>query len=448
MLSFIAWKLILLCIALTSPGPGYDTSTVLLHPYLHLAHPGSGSEWEPASRLKSLVRWDAIYFTQLARHGYIWEQEWAFGWGFTNLVAVTSRALGSNGHLWPPGPEALAAIILAHVFHLLSVLMLYELTLTVCLNSTTRISSFCVLAASLHIISPAGMFLSAPYAESSFSFLNFTGCYLYAKAMLKHAEGQKNQRDCLVLLSGVLFGIATTFRGNGLLSGLLLVWDALACGTRILRSTDIASNIRHLLTVSISGLLMACIAIVPQYLAYDEYCVRASAYSDKRPWCSYWPPSIYTWVQRQYWGSGFLSYWTTSNLPLFILATPMLFILFRSGISALQGCSSSEISGDKRNRENIEVSSPLRINQAIARRFATPQIVLAALTLTSYHVQIITRLSSGYPVWYWWLASLILEDRKTSLMGRKWSTAFVISRWMVIYAIVQGGLFASFLPPA
>lgn len=91
MLSFIAWKLILLCIALTSPGPGYDTSTVLLHPYLHLAHPGSGSEWEPASRLKSLVRWDAIYFTQLARHGYIWEQEWAFGWGFTNLVAVTSR---------------------------------------------------------------------------------------------------------------------------------------------------------------------------------------------------------------------------------------------------------------------------------------------------------------------------------------------------------------------
>lgn len=90
-LSFIAWKLILLCIALTSPGPGYDTSTVLLHLDLNLAQAKPGSGWELASPLKSLVRWDAIYFTQLAKHGYLWEQEWAFGWGFANLIAATSR---------------------------------------------------------------------------------------------------------------------------------------------------------------------------------------------------------------------------------------------------------------------------------------------------------------------------------------------------------------------
>lgn len=149
-----------------------------------------------------------------------------------------------------------------------------------------------------------------------------------------------------------------------------------------------------------------------------------------------------------YRGTGFLNYWTISNLPLFVLATPMLLILLRSGIWALQGYSSPKVRADQGNRDNTQVNSALRINKAIARRFATPQIVLAALALTSYHVQIITRLSSGYPVWYWWLASLILEDGKTSLMGRTWSTACVISRWMVIYAIVQGGLFASFLPPA
>lgn len=147
-------------------------------------------------------------------------------------------------------------------------------------------------------------------------------------------------------------------------------------------------------------------------------------------------------------GVGFLNYWTISNLPLFILATPMLFILLHSGLWALQGCSSPKVSADKGNQKNVEASAPLRINQATARRLATPQIVLAALALTTYHVQVITRLSSGYPVWYWWLASLILEDGKISFMGREWSTAMVISRWMVIYAIVQGGLFASFLPPA
>lgn len=145
------------------------------------------------------------------------------------------------------------------------------------------------------------MFLSAPYAESSFSFLNFTGYYFYAKAMLKHGEGRSGQRDFLILLSGVVFGAATTFRGNGLLSGLLLVWDALSRGTRILRSIDIISNIRRLMIISMSGLLMACIAVMPQYLAYGEYCVRGSVDNDRRPWCSHWPPSIFTWVQRQYW---------------------------------------------------------------------------------------------------------------------------------------------------
>lgn len=96
-LSFIAWKLLLLCVALTSPGPGYDTSTELLHSGLNLAQANYGSEWEPALRLTSLVRWDAIYYTQIARRGYLWEQEWAFGWGFTNLIAVTSK----GGHLRP-----------------------------------------------------------------------------------------------------------------------------------------------------------------------------------------------------------------------------------------------------------------------------------------------------------------------------------------------------------
>ena len=90
-LSFIAWKLILLGVALTAPGPGYDTSTELLQLESNSARASNGSHWMSASRLGSLVRWDAIYFTQLARRGYLWEQEWAFGWGFTSLIAVTSR---------------------------------------------------------------------------------------------------------------------------------------------------------------------------------------------------------------------------------------------------------------------------------------------------------------------------------------------------------------------
>lgn len=36
----------------------------------------------------------------------------------------------------------------------------------------------------------------------------------------------------------------------------------------------------------------------------------------------------------------------------------------------------------------------------LLRSLAAPQLILAALTFSKHHVQIITRMSSGYPVWY------------------------------------------------
>jgi GPI mannosyltransferase 2 len=68
-------------------------------------------------------------------------------------------------------------------------------------------------------------------------------------------------------------------------------------------------------------------------------------------------------------------------------------------------------------------------------------MILAILALTTYHVQIITRISSGYPLWYIWLAIVNCVGENQKLL--KWTTY-----WMVLYAFVQAGLYASFLPPA
>lgn len=78
---FVCWKTILLLVALLSPGPGYDTSGSL---------PESGSGEEVPGFLhyviSKLIRWDAIYFVRTAQRGYVFEQEWAFGWGFSRLI--------------------------------------------------------------------------------------------------------------------------------------------------------------------------------------------------------------------------------------------------------------------------------------------------------------------------------------------------------------------------
>ena len=82
----------------------------------------------------------------------------------------------------------------------------------------------------------------------------------------------------------------------------------------------------------------------------------------------------------------------------------------------------------------------------IVRRLSIPQFVLAILAVTSYHVQVVTRLASGYSIWYIWLASNVVTKSQGGFA--RYVTAKSVIRWMVIYALVQGGLFAAFLPPA
>lgn len=94
---FVAWKVLLLAIAFCSPGPGYDSSTQILFRIasnLPLPESGLTTNTTPpasASLTQKLVRWDSIYFVPLTARGYTYEQEWAFGWGFTTLVAFVSK---------------------------------------------------------------------------------------------------------------------------------------------------------------------------------------------------------------------------------------------------------------------------------------------------------------------------------------------------------------------
>ena len=80
-------------------------------------------------------------------------------------------------------------------------------------------------------------------------------------------------------------------------------------------------------------------------------------------------------------------------------------------------------------------------------RLALPQVLLTVLAFTSFHVQTITRIASGYVLPYALLAHIAIDGiwmhQSSRLVKPKW-----IVRWMVMYAVIQGGLYTSFLPPA
>lgn len=76
--------------------------------------------------------------------------------------------------------EHVAGVIIAHAAHGLSVLVLYCLGCAIFSGRKGRMLAF--IAACLHIFSPAGLFLSAPYGESTYALLSFTGYFLFVQS--------------------------------------------------------------------------------------------------------------------------------------------------------------------------------------------------------------------------------------------------------------------------
>ncbi|KAL2266180.1 hypothetical protein VTJ83DRAFT_5532 [Remersonia thermophila] len=466
--AFVAWKLALFLIACGAvlAGEAYDTSADLV-----IHGTGSGTTVSRDSFATRLVTrfcsWDAIYFVSIARGGYLHEQFWAFGSGLPGVVrgvVAAGRRLGlvspAAGSAADAFAEGLVGIAVASTAHFLSALALYRLGEVVFGRepSQRKTNPLPLIAALLHILSPAGLFLSAPYAESSFAFLSFTGYLLFALSCRLDGHGKRPAlRDAYTILAGILFGVATAFRSNGILNGIPFAWEVVRllpglAGEDPRRSKGDA--LRRLVALGLGGVCVAAGTVVPQAVAYQRFCFMMGDQGvEPRPWCGRWLPSIYAFVQSHYWNTGFLRYWTISNLPLFLLATPMLTVLAASGVTQLRGGLASLLAARSAAPSTMTppettpnaARSPSQPMQSFLNAAAAAQVLLVVLALTSYHVQIITRLSSGYPLWYWWVAEKFV---RANANGKDAVLANRVVTFAVVYAAVQGGLFASFLPPA
>jgi phosphatidylinositol glycan class V len=78
---------------------------------------------------------------------------------------------------------------------------------------------------------------------------------------------------------------------------------------------------------------------------------------------------------------------------------------------------------------------------------ALPQLILAVTAVTSFHVQIVNRIASGYPVWYLVVATWLVDSQSTVRTGQSQKARWYV-QGSIIYCVVQGMLYANFLPPA
>ncbi|KAF2231220.1 glycosyltransferase family 76 protein [Viridothelium virens] len=462
---FVLWKALLMAVARISPGFGYDTSSTLLLARDALG-PDVGGSFSPL--LMRLTRWDGIFYAKISERGYVYEQEWAFGWGFTRLLSLIAKACSSScttveAHVW-------AGIVISHLSHFASVLVLHSLVQKLHPLSVDKKTAF--VAAVLHIVSPAGLFLSAPFSESLFSFLSFAGTWLFLHSTCNAQDQRKFSQDLFILVAGTLFGLATTVRSNGLFNGLMVAFEFIHESCELVQDITSFPIWRRFISLGAAGILLAAGFVGPQAIAFFEICRSSPHSSYPRTWCNgSFTPSIYTWVQKHYWGTGFLKYWKISNIPLFILSSPMLYFLIVSALEILTSVARpADYRHTRSNTHNEDIvmsqksdsrsvsSNTKAPRKNILLRLALPQLLVSVLALTYFHVQIINRLSSGYPLWYLWVASQLVEDhsvfvptqRRTNPSAKRpsGSQSQIIVRGMVMYAIIHAGLFSCFLPPA
>ncbi|KAF2642614.1 GPI mannosyltransferase 2 [Massarina eburnea CBS 473.64] len=444
----LAWKCILVTVAALSPGPGYDTSA-LIHSNPSLYRHAEFERDGYATRIAlKLFRWDALYFVAAAQRGQVFEQEWAFSWAYSGVLRmitqlITRNELPSlNSYIW-------TAVAVSTLMHLSAVMTLFRLLNEMTGNPNGGRVSF--VACVLHILSPAGLFLVSSYTESVFASVNFLGMLYYVRARLAASTNKKQtiREDLLLVTSGFLFGLATVARSNGLLSGLIFLFDVAVCVPTALMNRLSRHELRSVLVTCVAGVFVAVGFVFPQYVAYQEYCTTGHGHGITAPWCQRMIPSIYTWVQSKYWNVGLFRYWTLSNIPLFLLAAPMLCLLLQSSVAHLR-YSRHNLSGiDGQNTDNKNSDSTQnRVPPDHLPQLALPQLVLAITATTSFHVQIINRISSGYPIWYLSVARWVSASntRPSDLFSKR--SVQIVVRGMIMYAIIQGALFASFLPPA
>lgn len=372
--------------------------------------------------LERLVAWDAVYFSKFFVKGVTYEHEWVFGpawWRFISHLPLTEQ-LSHNFYA-----RMLLAVFVANLLHFLSVLLVYNLTNKMLSKTSMKLvgNELAFKSGLLYVINPAGVFLTAPYSELASYFLTFLA-YWFREVSLtlvnnKSLSFRSKAHFVPYLLSGVFLALGITVRTNILLVGVLYLYDLWCFVTTFRAGSAVVSLVTG--TVALSGFL------VVNFLPYREFCPERSV------WCDNWVPFLYSFAQSHYWNVGLFKYWTLNNIPNFILPLPIITALT---VSVLYFKS-------KYYTPNL-----------------TPHYYITYLFLiagvTSWHVQILTRIGGFILFPYWYLASKLIESNNTRKLtgkvfhprSRGTGLEKVIIYVFFFYMIIQTCLYAGFLPPA
>lgn len=348
------------------------------------------------SILNNLMSWDSVYFLKLSMEGITFEHEWVFGPLWWRMVYWPKTYFSVPLGLYE---VLLIFIILNTTLIVITSKILYILTIVVFryhekhLPRNFNITKCAYYSSFILILQPSGIFSIVSYSETMVQFLCYGGLYLYFISRSKVFIRSK----LLYFLSGSLFSVGFGIRSNCLLYGVMYLYDL----TYFTKFQDAGC-------ILLTGAQLFLALLYSNYVPYQLYC------PDRGEWCNSYTKSLVSYAQAYYWNNGFLNYFTLGNIPLFIIAAPQVIIICLSIYKF-------------RSWDGIK---PLLLTS----------LIYIFVQVTVMHVQIVNRVSTFIPLHLWYVSYLLaLPNNK---IGKN------ITRWWIIWALIQTALFAAFLPPA
>ncbi|XP_055607293.1 GPI mannosyltransferase 2-like [Uranotaenia lowii] len=359
-----------------------------------------------------LHRWDAQYFLHISEHGYSYENTLAFFPLFPFIIKLMTTSLGGTTEIVSYRELSLVlAILLNQMCFVLAAKALYRLSNLVLGNKKKS-----ELAVILFCFNPSSIFFSAPYTESLYAWLSFT--------VMAQCIDDINSVFITIPLS-----LSILCRSNGILNiGFLLFFTArrilsqnsfhniICIGSKLFSILIII--IFHYGIVQVYYYYLFCFeqkfsfpAHVKDYGMVNGLVLAGNKTATSSPWCSNFLPLSYSYVQSHYWDVGFMKYYQIKQLPNFLLALPVIYLIVSNSYNYIienwDYCA--RLGLFRVNKKQVKC---MKSYDRLAFPFLAHGLFLTLFSVLFVHIQVTTRMvASSSPLLYWFAAEYFTGDR-------------------------------------
>ncbi len=436
--------------------------------------------------LSSLTRWDSAWFISIAEKGYPIppvskecgargptekpspipapssvmvaeaEQSYAFFPLYPWCVRFVGRLIGPVEGTGGPTTFAIAGSIVSIVSFLVATCALHQLIKNIfhgrpnaCKEANFTIIAFCW--------NPAGVFFSVCYTESIFAALVFTAITLLYAPNRRRLQFQRFTG----WVSTFIFALATLARSNGILNACFIAYWGFNRIVEGYRRQD--RSMAKTFVLFLEMVLQTALVISPmswfQLSCYNTFCLGNTGSSVFHPWCSGSPsilslgrPSLYSWVQQQYWRVGFLKYYQLKQIPNFILAFPSILlsawglfhylsVLWKLLLSSALPYMSFLVALIIPNQMSHPFASKQHVPPPVMMLpLMVHWAVFLGVCIFYANIQVTTRLlAAACPPFHWVIGRILSGDE-----GPRAKT--IVTLWLASYTILGAVLHANFYP--